>query len=599
MQWSVFLILSALSLVCSVIWAIARTNAKYKSGRLLEPSRILFLGVILSSFILSFPIYNNTFKLSECGLFETIIMSVLNMIKLFLVDGDFDFIRANLMDAPASVVKGYTVLFSILFVLAPVLTFGFVISFFKNLSAHKQYITHFFWDVFIFSELNEKSVALARSLYDNKQKGRFFVFTDVFETEEKQHSELIEKAKEIGAVCFKKDINAIDFTFHSKKRKMNFFTIGLDQNKNISQALEIVNKLKNRENTNLYVFTTQVESELLLTKAFNSAQNDIKIKVRRVNEVQSLIMRNLYENGYEKVFKSAFDDQSGIKKINAVIVGMGQHGTEMAKALCWLCQMDGYLVQINTYDLDKHAEEKFASKCPELMEFSGKLNIEGETRYTINIHSDVDVDSASFDQMVKDLPKTTYVFVALGDDEKNISTAIKLRTLLAQKGYAPEIQAVVYNSEKKEALENITNYKGQEYNIDFIGDVRSSYSEEVILNSDVEKTALERHLKWGKESEFWQYNYNYRSSVASAIGRKIKQLCGIPGIDKIPEERTETQLQAIRILEHRRWNAYMRTEGYVYGGTVDKTGRNDLAKTHNCLVPFAELPLSEQEKDDD
>ena len=212
--------------------------------------------------------------------------------------------------------KGYTTLFSILFVLAPILTFGFVLSFFKNISAYKRYITHYNSDVFIFSELNEKSLALAKSLYKNDSKSRFFVFTDVFEKEEEQSYELVEKAKELGAVCFKKDIVTIDFSFHSKKSDLSFFAIGEDQSENISQALKIVEKLKYRDNTNLYVFSTQVEAEMLLAHAFNSADNDIKIKVRRVNEVQSLITRNLYENGYEKIFKSAYDDGSGIKKIN-------------------------------------------------------------------------------------------------------------------------------------------------------------------------------------------------------------------------------------------------------------------------------------------
>ena len=107
---------------------------------------------------------------------------------------------------PTLISKGYTTLFSILFVLAPILTFGFVLSFFKNISAYKRYITHYNSDVFIFSELNEKSLALAKSLHKNDGKNRFFVFTDVFEKEEEQSYELVEKAKELGAVCFKKDI---------------------------------------------------------------------------------------------------------------------------------------------------------------------------------------------------------------------------------------------------------------------------------------------------------------------------------------------------------------------------------------------------------
>jgi hypothetical protein len=129
--------------------------------------------------------------------------------------------------------------------------------------------------------------------------------------------------------------------------------------------------------------------------------------------------------------------------------------------------------------------------------------------------------------------------------------------------------------------------------------MKTAYSEKVILYSDVEEEALKRHMKWGEEKAFWQYDYNYKSSMASAIHRKMKALCQIPGIEKKPEERTEEELWSIRILEHRRWNAYMRSEGYVYGGTVERSGRNDMAKMHNCLVPFEQLPYEEQIKDDD
>jgi hypothetical protein len=197
------------------------------------------------------------------------------------------------------------------------------------------------------------------------------------------------------------------------------------------------------------------------------------------------------------------------------------------------------------------------------------------------------------------LPRITYVFVALGNDEKNIAAAVKLRTIFARLGYSPRIHSVVHNTEKKEALRDVTNFKRQSYDIDFIGDVKTSYSEKVILGSDVEAVALQRHTRWGNENDFWQFDYNFKSSLASAIHRKMKSLCNIPGIDKAPSERTEEELWAIRRLEHCRWNAYMRSEGYSYGGTVKREGRNDLAKLHNCLVPFDELPLSEQEKDDD
>ena len=62
MEWTIFLIISAICLISSIILAIIRAKSKYKSGRLLDPSKILFAGVIVSSVILFLPIYKKTKK---------------------------------------------------------------------------------------------------------------------------------------------------------------------------------------------------------------------------------------------------------------------------------------------------------------------------------------------------------------------------------------------------------------------------------------------------------------------------------------------------------------------------------------------------------
>jgi hypothetical protein len=146
------------------------------------------------------------------------------------------------------------------------------------------------------------------------------------------------------------------------------------------------------------------------------------------------------------------------------------------------------------------------------------------------------------------------------------------------------------------------------------GSIAYRYSENCILNSDIEHLALARHMEYtykdieerglvGKDREaairageesFWGNDYNYRSSVASAIHKKFKVALGIPGIDKKPLDRTPAEREFCAIMEHQRWNAYVRSEGYVKADSRDK-----LIKTHHLLVPFEELPLSEKIKDDD
>ena len=134
MEWVIFLLISAVCLAGSVVLAVIMSKSGHSGGRLSDPSRILFIGVVLSSVFLFIPVYIHTFRSNDCGMFEAILISVHNTIRLFVVDGEFEFITSSLDAVPKIVFKGYTVLFSILFVLAPILTFGFVLSFFKNIS---------------------------------------------------------------------------------------------------------------------------------------------------------------------------------------------------------------------------------------------------------------------------------------------------------------------------------------------------------------------------------------------------------------------------------------------------------------------------------
>ena len=612
MNWIICLVIGSVVLPASVIAAIALSKSKRKVGRVLSPLRVLILGVVVSAVALFIPIYWDIFKNENCGAFETFLISVHNMIRLFIVDGEFSFVTENISAVPDYIFRCYTFIFSILFVLAPVLTFGFVLSLFRNISAYIGYVWRYNSEKFIFSQLNEKSLTLAEDLMSDKSKKRCVVFTDVKDTADKRNSDLCERAKELGALCFTNDILSVNFSAHNRQKARNFFTIGEDQESNVSNTLKIIQKFKHEKNTNLYFFSTTSESEHLLANAFENTDDctgkksdgekkPVEIRLRRINEVKSLINRTLYDDGYKNIFESALPAVDGIRKINAVIVGMGQHGTEMTKALSWFCQMDGYHVEINTFDMDEKADEKFTSICPELMDekLNGRFDIDGESKCKITVHPGINVETSAFDKMIDEIPEPTYVFVCLGNDEKNINTAVKIRTLLLRRKCKPIVQAVVYSSEKKKVLEGLKNYRGQCYEIDFAGDIKSSYSEKVILDLDVEAKALERHMKWGDERAFWQYSYNYNSSIASAIHTVLKEKCKIPGVGKSAKERTEEELWAIRKLEHCRWNAYMRSEGYVYGGTVEKEGRNDLAKMHNCLVPFDKLPLAEQIKDDD
>ena len=586
--------IAGVCLLITLTAAVALSAKKHKYGRLLTPLYVLFVGCFSAVFVLMLPVMDLSFLaaganawLRGCARF---ILALHNTLQVFTIDvGAHD-----ILDAIQAALPGfspYFLMMSVLMIVCPLLTLSFILSLVKNISAYLRLLASFGRDWYVFSELNEKSIALAKDLRGNHKRCAI-VFTDVFTREEEDSYELVEQAKECGAICFKKDIVTINFRLHRARSRTVFFAIGENETENVDQALRLIGLYKDSDNVRIFVFSTRIDGELLLTKADKG-----KVKVRRVNEVRSLVNRLLYERG-EALFRHALPVDGGDRKISAVIVGLGQHGTQMLKALTWFCQMNGYHVEINAFDIDEKAEDRFAAQAPELMseDYNG-VSVPGEAEYTIRIHSGSDVTTKTFADAIAEIKDATYAFIALGSDEANIRTAVDLRMQFERMHIRPAIQAVLSNSEEKKALTGITNYRGKEYQIEFIGDTEESYSEAVILNSPLEADALRRHLKWGREEEFWQYEYNYNSSVASAIHARARIACNIPGAGKKEEDLTEEERNVIETLEHRRWNAYMRSEGYVYSGSHDKSTRNDLAKMHHDLVDFASLTEEEKRKD--
>ncbi len=583
---SVFIVLSMLCLIT------VKSKTKNKNGKIkvVNPINFLIVGIFLAGLFIFFPVYYNFFAETESSIMrviKTFLLSVHNTIRLFIIDSDFEMIREETSKLTGFIYHAYPVYTALIFVTAPLLTFGFILSFFKNVISYVKYVFAYRKDVYVFSYLNDYSVALATDIAKNHKRA-LIVFTDIYKFDDDKEHKLFEQINAIGAISFKKDITHVNWGFHSKKSEIYFFILNEVEGENIKIFSQLNELYKTRENTEIYLFSRTVQGDLVLSNAVDS-----KIKVRKINYAQSLIYRTLYERGVE-IFNSAKPIPNSNKKmISAVVIGLGNYGSTLVKALAWYCQMDGYKIKINAFDEDPMAESKFSSSCPELMDkrYNG-VTVEGEAEYSIIIHSGVDFTTKEFDQMISEIDDATFVFISSGSDQSNISCAVKVRTLFERANLSPIINTVVYDSEQKAYIETATNPRGQEYKINCIGDIKTTYSERVIVDSELEQDALSRHLKYGKEEDFWRYDYNYRSSTASAIHMKARILVGIKGADKEEGDLTKEEISTIEVLEHKRWNAYMRSEGFVHGEK-----RNDLAKVHHNLVLFDALSDEDKLKD--
>ena len=551
MFWYGFLTIAAAILIATWIFAIALGSRRHGRLGILTPIRLLFAGTFVSSFVLHLPVYLEEFgdAVSLIRIGKTLLASLHHTMQLFAMEGSFVDTVAGIEYADQTFLMLYSGFSAIVYVSAPIMTFGFILSFFKNLASYRKYITSFYTHTHVFSRLNEKSIALACSIVRSGDKDKLFglfsrvaiVFTDVGDDEDEESSDLYQQAKDIGAILFRKDFESIKFRSRRSARKLSFYLIGEDESEKISQTNTVVGKY-NYPDTKLYLFSDNVQSKYLFQSYTKEERAQMNIEVMRINDVRSLIYSNLYENGI-RLFENA-EEEDGHRVIKATIVGFGKYGGEMLRALLWYCQLPDYEVRIKVVDREGDAKAKLEALCPDLP-YEIDVGRPGDMRYRI----DVIQDSAGTNSFVDAIKDSTYVFICLGNDEVNISTALDVRCRLAKESRYPDIETVVYDSslkkristpwsERENGLQKKTDMTA--YGIHTIGDIESYYSEETVIDSELIDEGLRVHLRWescvgvNAKNNFFMNDYNFFSSVAKALhGRLRKQILGHPQRERV------------------------------------------------------------------
>lgn len=544
MKTILLIVCSAISLVVGAIFFlkalyIYRTGRRAK--RVLSAIQVYTIGVFWSVLLVFIPIYYTSYDLGDnYRILRPIFMAVHNSLRIFILDGDFNIIVESLKGQNVALRVCFSLYSIILYVIAPILTFGNVLSLFKNIKGEIRYKWHKNKKHYIMSELNEKSIALAKSICQ-KQKNAVIVFTDVFEQNEEDDYEMLTQARDINAICLKKDISHLDFI--SKKGDVELFLIGDDEAENVSQAVKItteLNKKNSKHNVKVFVFSTKpgaayiidsIKYENLLQHAGESGYGSDCFKLRRIDEKQQLIWNTIPKM---KLFDIA---DRNLKTLSVLIVGFGSYGIEFFKMLVWYCQFEGYKLQINIVDkLGKRPEEKgyiesiINRACPELLK-KNCSDCDGDAQYDIKIFSGVDALTADIDElllydgddadkmsMAERIKSTNLAFVSLGDDDINIEVSIHLRSLFDRvngikankyinwNDEAVDIYSVVYDDQKSSILYNedaadrdlhiLLNHKDVPYHIHFIGGMSSQFDYHNIYDADLEKCAYEHHRGW-------------------------------------------------------------------------------------------------------
>ena len=378
-------------------------------------------------------------------------------------------------------------------------------------------------------------------------------------------------------------------------------------------------------------------------KAAERKANERKATENKADENEANERKDVHE---KEIQKEDMNEETATKELSIGVAGDGNYVKELIKALIWYGQMPGYELKLHVFDEGLVLKEYFEYECPELMDKNGITkngNIrKGDAKYDLHFY-DCSPGTVKYKEQLEKINRFSHLYFMYEEDEKNIDAGIDARRILKS---SSKIVCLIRSNGKKQMLQGenpknkspkLIDYRGEGFDLEFLYE---EWDYNFSINRDLEDEAVEEHKKWvndpnfnddyqkkyikkskasvnaenGEEikqieelnkeklmldeeeakEDFFNYDYNYRSSVTRAIRTRKRWELKIGDADLAIDNRDEQVKEKQQEAEHMGWNAYMRTEGYCYG--KDKSARY---KLHDCLVVYHELKEKNKEKDVD
>lgn len=534
-------------------------------------------------------------------------------------------------------------LFMALSILTPLFwSFGllFFISEVNNFVRYHLYKLFTCRAICFFSELNENSFSMAKDLSTNKddsnkkrktfdgkkQKKYLCVFCGVSKYENK---ELYNLAEMEGFILFSKPMGRYIKRTKTKKEWI-YFGISQNQNNNLREIKEVLNNYDKKKKTNkdlpvrFYLYTEEKEAPLDLSTS-------------RKNFKVTIINRNRYIAN-DLIFRHPITEalRFGDKDIKALVIGAGKVGTEIIKNILWSGQL-GKEHKLSITVFDKNAtsiKNHFYTENQEL----NKL-------YRLSFIQTNIFDTTFKSKIEKTTGKTNYICICLGDDELNIQVALFLRRYYMRNGFSDnnpfiaietknDIKAAsvleFYDIDKKNDLNGknekyLLEKQNLKYHFHSFGQNTTIYTR-IIIENELEELAKNIHFHYEKvrslligggtpskettNQSYYMSDFNMRSARARALHIASKlylqklsfdftntyenQKERYLAIHEKAEEELKNNLNMYSKIEHDRWVAFMRCEGWIKGDEKIIKLEKDLyrrtrEKMHYCIQSSEEL----------
>lgn len=572
-DWEIWLLVISVAIFGLTVLMLSIVSLSEKSRLTFNGKLLIFtISLTVSMWLLQYIADTQNPDFSETTLYERLALSFYHTLKAFGADDNFlvgiEYIEKTIVDTwLRSFYRGYAI---ILGFIAPITSAA---VFFEILANVFPKIRLLFWRIcllkkkYYFSELNERSLALAKSIL-NTEKGiaPVIIFTDVYADKSQENTaELLAEAKRIGAICLRDDIIHIQKQGFGERK---YFLIDNNEIANLQTYVKFTDKsnYKSLKKSEVYLFCqdyiyTDIEKQVRqkLEENEKSVDDFVVIPVRCYRN----LITNMLEKTpiYEPVVHQKNKNSDSEINLNVTILGIGDIGTEMFLTTYWMGQMLNCKLNINVVSKESEAD------------FWGKIDyINPEIRHTTQEEHEIlrvyknkeefsgpycnvkyfscDIQSDEFRKLLEGedgcniILDTHYFLISLGSDQANLSVANTLKNRIGkyhiqnkEQNDKTIINYVVYNATLSETLNTnkfVCSYDNSRPDIymQAVGGVEQIYTAKNIFMMDyydsAKSAAKSYDRKQGKELRKKAYNkrlkseYEYWSNLALSLHFKYK-----------------------------------------------------------------------------
>lgn len=460
--------------------------------------------------------------------------------------------------------------------------------------------------IILFSELNDKSRAYANRI---KDKNALMIFCNTEEGEKEHFTE------ESSRNMIFTDQSEIQVLKQLDMHDLTIMEMGEKDDRNLSKSVEIIryldewfgkHKEKEADKKTIHIYTVsgQPEAATILDNIMGRGTGAEPLAYRQtvINEYKRIAFKLLHD----KPLYEAIDDSA--KRLDILIVGFGRMGQEVLKAVSWAgCFPD---TDASVHVISRRGIEngkKLLSECPELgvdlRHEGGFLNPEKGQQLNKNApiyYYSTETAGDEFDEIIRSLVHCRYIIVSLGDDSATLTAALHIYRVMMRERYlhdskaeAPKIHVHIRDDENLKLFSSPDDRSVFSKFIQF-GSDRDIYSENLVGRAELDHLAHRAHNVYRAQhhqdnNEKTKYDYlpeaKKNANLAAAL-HVLYKLHFCPGVavedvsgklsneewNRIKAENadifnrlvgTDERLK-IADWEHIRWQAYMRTEGYVH-----------------------------------